>query len=176
MTTVNISGTWSEKARPNNGLSPLAGLIHGDRILRVPVVAYVEFHQWTEKATGEVLTVSIPVIEPAIEADGSDPSGTGKQVMDLLDALRKQRGKGSIEDVPSGGGDLPGQEAFDFDGLGDDPEEGDGSADTNASGDPVPPPSGEEIQAERAEAKAAKGRKPPTADFSDVPPNAGSAS
>ena len=63
MTTVNLSGTWSEKQRPNNGLERVASYIHGNRITRVPVVGYVEFHAYTEKLTGEVLTVSVPAIE-----------------------------------------------------------------------------------------------------------------
>lgn len=159
--TVNISGTWSEKQRPNNGLDTHADLIHGNRILRVPAVCFVEYHQWTEKLTGEVLTVAVPVIEPGIEADGSDPKGRGKQLMDMLDELRKERGKGSVEDVPRGG-EMPGQTAFDFDGAEDDDE----PSETRLGPDgprEVPPPSGEELLAAREEAKAAKGKKP-TAD------------
>lgn len=148
MTTVNVSGTWSEKARPNNGLGTHAELIHSDRILRVPVVAFVEFHQWAEKLTGDVLTVAIPVIEPAIEADGSDPHGRGKQLMDLLDQLRKERGKGSVDDVPTHTGEIAGQEAFDFDGADDDGER------------EVPEPSGEELTAELDERRAARKAKP----------------
>lgn len=154
MTTVNISGTWSEKQRPNNGLSTHADLIRKDRILRVPVVGYVEYHQWTEKLTGNVLTVSIPVIEPAIDADGSDPRGEGKRVMDLLDALRKERGKGSVEDVPRGG-EIAGQLDFDFDGPGDDDESGETRM-TDDGERAVPPPSGEELAAELDERRAAK--------------------
>lgn len=155
MTTVNISGTWSEKQRPNNGLSTHADLIRNDRILRVPVVGYVEYHQWTEKLNGNVLTVSIPVIEPAINADGTDPFARGQDVMDLLDLLRKERGKGSVEDVPRGG-ELAGQLDFDFEA---DVDGGEGSGAVTRMGPDgerrVPPPSGEEIQAERDEAKAA---------------------
>ncbi len=159
--TVTISGTWSEKARPNNGLNSHAELIRRNRVLRVPIVAFVEYHQWTETLTGEKLTVAIPVIEPCFEADGTDPAGLGKQVMDLLDQLRKQRGKGSVDDVPSGPAQLEGQESlFDF----DDPDEADDEpAETNASGDPVPPPSGEEIVAELDERRKAK--KVPAAKF-----------
>lgn len=159
MTTVNVSGTWSEKQRPLNGLSTHADAIHKDRTLRVPVVAYVEFHQFAEKLTGNVLTVTIGAIEPATEADGSDPSGVGKQVMDLLDQLRKQRGKGSVDEVPSHSGELNGQEAFDFDGV----EDGESTrvGEVRLTGDGprvVPPPSAEEELAERAERKAGKGK------------------
>ena len=160
MTTVNISGTWSEKQKPNNGLSTHANLIRKDRILRVPVVGYVEYHQWTEKLNGNVLTVSIPVIEPAIEADGSDPSGYGQQLFALLDELRKERKKGSIEDVPRGG-EIAGQLDFDFDGPGDDDEPGEVRMGPDGE-HRVPPPSAEELEAERREAAAA----PPGVAFS----------
>lgn len=168
MTTVNVSGTWSEKQRPLNGLSTHAAAIREDRTLRVPVVAYVEFHQFAEKLTGNVLTVAIGAIEPATEADGSDPSGLGKQVMDLLDQLRKQRGKGSVDEVPAHSGELAGQEAFDFDTPAGEPAR---AGEVRLTGDgprEVPEPSGEELLAERAEAKAAKGK--PAADPFTPPP------
>lgn len=150
MTTVNVSGTWSEKQRPLNGLSTHADAIHKDRTLRVPVVAYVEYHQWTEKLTGDVLTVSIGAIEPATEFDGSDPDGLGKQVMGLLDQLRKARGKGSVDEVPSHSGELSGQIGFDFD------EDGAVTVQPGPDGDRVvPEPSAEELMAERREAKEA---------------------
>lgn len=163
MTTVNVSGTWSEKHRPLNGLSTHADAIHADRTLRVPVVAYVEFHQFAEKLTGDVLTVSIGAIEPATEADGSDPDGYGKQVMDLLDQLRKARGKGSVDEVPSHSGELAGQVAFDFDG--------DGAVEVRMTDDgprEVPPPSGEEVVAELDERRAAKAKGKPAADPFDA--------
>lgn len=163
MTTTNISGTWSEKQKEANGFDTHADLIHSNRILRVPFVGFAEFHQWTEKVAGNVLTVRITAIEPAIESDGTDPTGLGKQVFDLLDALRKQRGKGAVDDIVSGGGDMPGQEAFDFDGLGDMPDDEE-PADTNASGDVVPPPSGEEVVAELEERRARK-KAAPAAKF-----------
>ena len=161
MTTVNVSGTWSEKQRPLNGLSTHADAIHKDRTLRVPVVAYVEFHQFAEKLTGDVLTVAIGAIEPATEPDGSDPGGLGKQVMDLLDQLRKQRGKGSVDEVPSHSGELNGQEAFDFDF--DDDGHPTGQVRVGPDGPrEVPPPSAAEVMAERAETKAGakSGAKP----------------
>lgn len=162
--TVNISGTWSEKQKPLNGLTTHADTIHKDRTLRVPVVAFVEYHQWTEKLTGDVLTVSIGAIEPATEPDGTDPDGLGKQVMDLLDQLRKQRGKGSVDEVPSHSGELAGQVPFDF----DNPDGGEGGSvmgEVRLTGDgprEVPPPSAEEELAERAEAKARGGKAKPT--------------
>lgn len=146
--TVNISGTWSEKQKEANGFDTHADLIHANRILRVPFVGFAEFHQWTEKATGNVLTVRITAIEPTIEADGTDPNGNGKAVLDLLDLMRKQRGKGSVDDIPAAG-ELGGQIEFDFDG--------DGSPTVRMGADGehvVPPASAEEEMAERAEAKA----------------------
>lgn len=158
MTTVNLSGTWSEKQRPNNGLERVANYIHANRITRVPIVGYVEFHSFTEKLTGEVLTVAIPAIEPALEFDGTDPEGIGKQIWDLLDRLRKSHGKGSVEDTLFS---MP-QEGFDFDGAGR--EEMEGQQELRLASDGphvVPPPSAEEELAERAEAKA----KPATDPF-----------
>lgn len=151
--TVNISGTWSEKQKEANGFDTHADLIHANRILRVPFVGFAEFHQWKENVVGNTLTVRITAIEPAIEADGSDPNGTGKDVLDALDLLRKLRGKGSVDDIPPAG-ELSGQTAFDFDGLDDDEP-----AETRMGPDgehQVPPPSGEEILAERAEKVAAE--------------------
>lgn len=170
--TVTISGTWSEKQRPNNGLDTHAELIRKNRILRVPIVGFVEYHQWTETLTGEKLTVAIPVLEPGIEADGSDPHGIGKVIFETLDGLRKMRGKGSTDDVPVGG-QLAGQESlFDFNGADEeDGGEGGNVAETRVGPDgerEVPPPSGEEILAEREEAKLgakpAKSAKQPAAD------------
>lgn len=156
MTTVNLSGTWSEKQRPNNGLERVAGYIHSNRITRVPIVGYVEFHQYTEKLTGNVLTVSIPAIEPAFAADGSDPTGAGEQIWQILDQLRKQNGKGAVADTLF---DVA-RDAFDLDGPEGDDEELQGQMRLGPDGPrEVPPPSGEEIMAERAEADAEAARK-----------------
>lgn len=158
MTTVNISGTWSEKQRPNNGLERVAGYVHGNRLARIPVVGYIEFHQYTEKLNGNVLTVAIPAIEPALDADGADPTGAGEQIWQILDQLRKDNGKGAVADtlfsVPRDG--------FDFDGPADGGEGGstaemDGQQELRLGPDgphAVPEASAEELMAERAEAKA----------------------
>lgn len=165
--TVNLSGTWSAKQRQNNGLDLVAGYIRrqwkaGHQVPRIPVVGYVEYHNWHEPLSGEVLVVSVPVIEPAFEADGSDPNGVGAQLMTLLDQLRKQRGKGNVDEVPSRAGEIAGQMSFDYDGPESDGGEGgsadDGERETRLGPDgehEVPPPSAEEELAERAEAKAA---------------------
>lgn len=165
MTTVNISGTWSEKQRPNNGLERVASYVHGNRIARIPVVGYIEFHQYTEKLNGNVLTVAIPAIEPALDADGTDPSGAGEQIWQILDQLRRDNGKGAVADtlfsIAADGG-------FDFDGDDQGAAELDGQQglDFDADGDRVvPPPSGEEILAERREAKAKAAAKPAADPF-----------
>lgn len=161
MTTVNLSGTWSEKTKPNNGLTKVADLIRGDRTIRVPIVGWVEYHQWTEKLTGEVLTVALPVVESCIDADGTDPHGRGKQVFALVDELRKERGLGSADDVPLHSGELNGQIEFEFD---DDGRPG-GEVRLGPDGErEVPAPSGEEVVAELDERRAAKG-KPATDPF-----------
>lgn len=155
--TVNISGTWSEKQKEYNGFDTHAGLIHDNRILRVPFVGFAEFHQWTEKNTGNVLTVRITAIEPTIDKDGTDPHALGAQTLTMLDLLRKERGKGSVDDIPAAG-QLSGQIEFNFDE--------DGAVETRLGPDgerEVPPASGAEILAERAEAKAKP--KPTTEPF-----------
>lgn len=161
MTTVNLSGTWSEKQRPNNGLERVAGYVHGNRLARIPVVGYIEFHQYTEKLTGNVLTVSIPAIEPALNGDGTDPTGAGEQIFQILDQLRKAHGKVSVADTLFS---VP-QEAFDFDGdQGDGEMEGQQEIRLGPDGPhEVPPPSAEEVLAEREETKT-KGKPKPTTE------------
>jgi hypothetical protein len=171
MTTVNISGTWSEKQRPNNGLERVAGYVHGNRLARIPVVGYIEFHQYTEKLNGNVLTVAIPAIEPALDADGADPTGAGEQIWQILDQLRKDNGKGAVADtlfsVPRDG--------FDFDGPGGEggsTAEMDGQQELRLGPDgphPVPEASAEELMAERAEAAAAADEAPAEADPAPAP-------
>ncbi len=155
--TVNVSGTWSAKQRANNGLDLVAAHVRKEwldaqQVVRIPVVGYVEYHNWHHPLSGKVLVVSIPVIEPGVEADGADPNGAGARLMEILDQLRKQRGKGASEDVPPRAGELAGQISFDFDG------DGGVSGEVRLGPDGehvVPEASGEELMAERAEAAAA---------------------
>lgn len=165
MTTVNISATFSVSQRQHNGLDTHADLINDKRDIRVPIVGYVEFHQYTEKLTGNVLTVAIPAIEPVIESDGSDPDGRGKATMAELDALRKKRGKGEVKTISRADGELDGQEALEFD------FDGDGAVEVRVGPDgprEVPPPSGEEVVAGLAERRAAKAKGKPAADPFDA--------
>lgn len=161
MTTVNLSGTWSEKQRPNNGLERVADYVHGNRLARIPVVGYIEFHQYTEKLTGNVLTVAIPAIEPALEKDGTDPTGTGDQIWQILDQIRKRHGKGAVADTLFS----VAQDAFDFDGA-DQGGEMEGQQEIRLTDDgprAVPEPSGEELTAELDERRA--GRDAPGVEF-----------
>lgn len=158
MTTVNLSGTFSEKQKANNGLTKVAGLIRGDKTVRVPIVGWVEYHQWTEKLSGEVLTVAVPVIESTLDADGKDTHGWAEAVMEMIDELRRERGLGAAAEVPYHSGELAGQIEFDFDG--------DGKPEVRLTGDgerEVPEASGEELTAELDERRAAA---VPAAEFS----------
>ncbi|GIE35929.1 hypothetical protein Ait01nite_089740 [Actinoplanes italicus] len=157
MDAVNLSGTWSKKTRPNNGLTKVADLINDNRTRRVPIVGWVEFHQYTEVATGNTLTVALPVVEAVVDADGEDSHGWAKQVLDMIDALRKERGLGTADDVPAqSGAQLEGQQSFDFDGPDDGEPRQLGEVRLGPDGEhTVPEASGEEILAERAEAAEA---------------------
>jgi hypothetical protein len=166
--TVNISGTFSEKQRPQNGLERVADFMDENRIAQVPVVAIVEWHSKGETKTGEKIAVSIVAIEPGFEADGTDPTGAGQQLRALLDDLRKRHGLGSVEDTLFS---AP-RESFDFD---DAPGGEGGSAELDGQGElpirlgadgehQVPEASAEEILAEREEAAAEAGI--PAANFS----------
>jgi hypothetical protein len=178
--TVNIMGTFSEKLRPNNGLERVARYLNENRLSHVPIVAEIGFHKNSETLDGHVLTIKLLATEPGVEADGSDPHGHGKQIRDLLDSIRKQAGKGAFEETLFS---VP-REGFNFDepegGSGGNVEGGSGGNEVDGQQQMrigpdgprvVPPPSGEEVLAARAEAKAAKlGAKPgaksakPTAD------------
>lgn len=155
--TVNISGTFSEKHRPDNGLERVAEFMDENRIAQVPVVAIVEWHANGENQKGKKMSVSIKAIEPGFEADGSDPHGAGQAIRALLDDLRKRQGLGSIEDTLFSAA----RGSFDFDGGegGSAPREIEGQEPlirTGSDGEfEVPEASAEELMAERAEAESA---------------------
>jgi hypothetical protein len=169
---VNISGTYTEKARPNNGLERVAAYLDEHRLTRVAVVAYVEWHSVGETRTGKKVAVTIPAVEPTINAqghsvpglpvDGDLPRDAAGQVFYLLDAIRRSEGKGAVADTLFGSVDV------DLDDDGDDDGDG-GELPGQTAIDIVPPPSGEEITAdldERRAAKAAKKAAAPAAAFS----------
>jgi hypothetical protein len=165
MTTVNISATFSKKQRPDNGLERTAEYIDSNRLARVPSVCIVEWHGGHDSLTGRTVAVAVRAIEPGIDINGGPvpglpvhdgfPTDAAGQIMWLLDNVRRTHGKGNVQDTlfspPSGelGGDpddeeLPGQMVIPTETrLGADGEH------------VVPPASGEEILAERAETKAA---------------------
>ncbi|GIF08701.1 hypothetical protein [Actinoplanes siamensis] len=148
--TVNISGTFSEKQRPNNGLERVAQFMDTHRIAQIPVVAVVEWHSHQETKTGTKMAVSIVAVEPGFEADGSDPTGIGGQLRQLLDELRKRNGLASVEDTLFS---AP-RESYDFDGDGGPELDGQEALPIRMGPDgehQVPEASAEELMAERAE-------------------------
>jgi hypothetical protein len=153
MTAVTIRPTFSKDARPSNGLEEIADDLLKDQFGTHYVVGIVQFAGGSLPGPGEHLV-------PAVKFLGIEPlSGdAAEQAQQILDQARKARGLGRMEDA------IPAQEPtlFDFD------EEGHPSANPETRLGPdgpreVPPPSAEEIQAERAEAKAKP--KPITAPF-----------
>lgn len=172
---VNISGTYSEKQRPNNGMERVAAYLNTHRLARVPVVAYVEWHSHGETRTGEKMSVVLPAIEPGITAAGGEvpglpvhdgfPTDAAGQIMWLLDSIRRLGGKGAVADTLFS---VPSEEIH----RDDDEDE----AETRYEGevtipgaDPVevrmgpdgehvvPPPSGEELTAELDERRRSTG-------------------
>jgi hypothetical protein len=167
--TVNISGNFTEKLRPNNGMEKVGPFLNANRLVRVPVVAYCEWHGHAESRTGDKVAVIVPAIEPGITATGGPvpglpvhdgfPTDAAGQIMWLLDSIRRADGKGAVADtlfgVPSSeihrdeDDELEGQQALPL----EQPE-------TRLGADgprEVPPPSGEELTAELDERRAATG-------------------
>jgi hypothetical protein len=163
--TVNTMGTFSEKNRPNNGLERVARYLIENRLSHVPIVAEVGFHKYSETLDGHVLTIKLLAAEPGLNADGSDPDGAGKEIRDLLDQLRKRQGKAAFEETLFS----MSRDGFDFDGDGKEPAaELEGQQEIRLGPDgprEVPPPSAEEVLAERAEAKDKAKPKPTTEPF-----------
>lgn len=159
--TVNISGTFSEKQRPNNGLEKVAPYLNAHRLVRVPIVGYVEWHTHGESRTGEKMAVIIPAIEPGMAADGTDPEGIGAEIWALLDRLRRRSKLGAVADTLFS---IPAEQLHHDDDdeqryEGEDPIPGsEPIVRTGADGDYiVPEASGEELAAELAERRAATG-------------------
>lgn len=153
MTAVTIRGTFSKDERPSNGLEEIADDLLKNQFGTHYVVGIVQFAGSNRPGPGEheVPAVKFLGIEPLV-------GDAAEQAQQILDQARKARGLGRMEDaIPA-----PDATLFEFDGDGhptvpetrlgpDGPRE-------------VPPPSGEELLAERAEAKAAK-PKPTTEPF-----------
>lgn len=154
MTAVTIRPTFSKDTRPSNGLEAIADDLIADKHEVHYVVGTVTWAGGSIDLDG--------AITPAVKFLGIEPltGDLADQAKTVLDAARKARGLGRMED------NLPPIETalfeFDSDGHPTIPE----AAETRLGGDGdhvVPPPSGEEILAEREEAKAAA---VPAASFS----------
>jgi hypothetical protein len=149
MTAVTIRPTFSKDTRPSNGLEGIAEDLLADNHAVHYVVGVVTFAGGSVDEDG--------AITPAVKFLGLEPlSGPGADdAKRILDVARKTRGLGRMEDG------IPANEPvlFDFDG------DGKPTVKANPDGErEVPEASGEEIMAERAEAKAAK-VKPTTEPF-----------
>lgn len=171
MTAVTIRGTFKKDSRPDNGLEAVADEMQRDKHRLFRVVGVMKYAGASVSEEGEITPAARFL---ALEVVGPDDVPEHER---MLDARRKARGLGLAADIPAAG-QIEGQGAFEF---GDPDDDGtakhdvatcgcdpctearafDEPADTNASGDPVPPASGEEILAERAERAAA-----PAAEFS----------
>lgn len=172
---VNISGTFSEKQRPNNGMERVGPYLNTHRLARIPIVAYVEWHSHGETRTGEKTAVVIPAIEAGISDSGGNipglpvqdgfPADAGGQIMWLLDSIRRAGGKGAVADTlfnvssseihRDDDEELPGQQELVRVGP-DGPHV-------------VPPASGEELTAELDERRAATGPTRAEQEAAEVP-------
>lgn len=156
MTAVTIRPTFKKDSRPNNGLEVIADDMQADKTRLFRVVGTVKYAGASVSEEGEI-TPAAKFITLEVVLD----QASGMTVDALIDERRKERGLGNAQDIPIVG-QLAGQMGFDFDGPDEEPEE----TETRLGPDgprEVPPPSGEEIQAERDEAKAAA---VPAAQFS----------
>jgi len=164
MTAVKLKGTWSKNERDSNGLEAISGDLVKNEFSRYYVVGVVEQHKVT-KEPGEAPIPTARFV--AIEVAKDDDEDIAR---DMLDRARKGRGLGQVPDDlfsasredfnfdgPTPSGALPGQQELPLDGS-DDGGEGGSVAETRLGPDgehEVPPPSGEELLAERDEARAA---------------------
>lgn len=149
MTAVTIAGTFGKNERPSNGLETIAAQLVKDQLGRHYVVGVVQFCGANVAGPNEPLVPRVKFLGIEVVTDVDADT-----VKELIDEGRKARGLGIVDDLPAATGELNGQGAFDF----GDPDEDDEPGETRLTGDgerKVPPASGEEILAERAE--AAKG-------------------
>ena len=144
MTAVKLKGTFSKTERDSNGLEGISGDLVKNEFSRYLVVGMVEQHKVT-KEPGEAPIPTARFV--AIEVARGDDEETARLI---LDRARKGRGLGNIADTLF----TASPAEFDFDGP--QPEiEGQQELRLGPDGEHVvPPPSAEELQAERAEAKA----------------------
>ncbi|BCJ45347.1 hypothetical protein GCM10010168_86160 [Actinoplanes ianthinogenes] len=158
MTAVKLKGTFSKNERDSNGLEDIAPDLVKNEFGRYVVVGIVEQHKVTkEPGEAPIPTARFVAIEVARDADEAMARG-------ILDRARKSRGLADLADTLF---NAP-RESYDFDGGegGRAPAELDGQMEMRLGPDgehQVPEASGEEILAEREEAKAAG---VPAAEFS----------
>lgn len=160
MTAVTIRGTFTKDTRPGNGLEEIADdlLAHRDRTHYV--VGLVKFAGGNIAEDGSLTpAVKFLAIEPLEE--GSSPHELAKKI---LDDARKTRGLGVAEESISAASQLEGQQSFDFEGPDDGEPRRVGEVRMGPDGEhEVPPPSAEELEAERREAEESG---VPAAEFS----------
>lgn len=151
-TPVTIAGTFSKDSRPSNGLEEISSELIKDQLGLHYVVGVVQF------AGASVPGPNEPLV-PRVKFLGIEPlKGTAsEEAKRILDEARKGRGLGRMEEaIPAADPAL-----FDFDGPGDGEPRQIGEVRLTGDGPrEVPPPSAEEVLAERAETKA---RAKPTA-------------
>jgi hypothetical protein len=151
MTAVTISGTFGKNERPSNGLEDISAELIKDQLGLHYVVGVVQF------AGASVPGPNEPLV-PRVKFLGIEPlkGAPADEVKRILDEARKSRGLGLMEDAIPAADPMEGQQAFDFDGPDDGEPRQLGEVRLGADGErEVPPPSGEELMAERAEAAAA---------------------
>lgn len=153
MTAVTIRGTFKKDSRPSNGLETIAGELIADKHGQHYVVGVVKWAGGNLNEEGELVPAAkFLAIEPLTGA----AVDAAKRI---LDDARKARGLGRAEDDFAKPSDPA---LFDFDGDGRVTAPGDGEVRMTGDGPrEVPPPSAEEVLAERAEAKTTKAK--PTA-------------
>jgi hypothetical protein len=164
MTAVTIRPTFKKDSRPNNGLEEAADAMQDDKTRLFRVVGTMKYAGASVSEEGEITPAAKFVTIEVIQADDVPA------VDALIDKRRRERGLGNARDIPAAA-QMAGQAEFDFDGPGDEAEGREGGSVTEPTetrlgpdGEhEVPPPSGEEIVAERDEAKAAG---VPAAEFS----------
>lgn len=153
MTAVTIRGTFNKDERPSNGLEAIADDLLSDQFGTHYIVGIVTFAGSSRPGPGEHEV-------PAVRFLGVEPlTGTGAEdAAKLLDAARKARGLGRMEDAIV----KPDPTLFDL------KTDEDGKVEVRMTGDgarAVPEPSGEEIVAELDERRAAGKAKPATDPF-----------
>lgn len=159
MTAVTIRPTFKKDSRPNNGLETIADEMIADNARVFYVVGTVKWAGGSLSEEGELLPAAkFLAIEPLAEESSAE-----ELAKKILDDARKARGLGRVEESIPKTGQMAGQIPFEFDGEDDGEPRQLGEVRLTDDGPrEVPEPSGEEILAEREEAKAGV----PAAEFS----------